>query len=223
MSNYSEDHKSIFVFGAGGHAVSVANVAIAAGYSISCFVDERKSPSTLLGIEVVGKVREAIAKDSKANCAIAVGDNYARERVVIELESEFSDLEFPCLIHPSATLSTFTTVGHGTIVMPGAVIGPNSRVGSFCLINTLSSIDHDCEMDDFSSLAPGVVTGGTVKIGKRSAVSIGAVIKHGITIGKDSIVGANSYLNQDITDLVVAYGNPAKQIRSRLLGEAYLK
>ncbi len=214
--------QSIFIFGAGGHAVSVANVAIAAGYSITCFIDERNSGRTHLGIDVINSVNEALERTLDSCCAIAVGDNFNRESVARELTDRCEDMQFPSLIHPSATVSSFATIGRGTLVMPKAVVGPNCKVGSFCLLNTQASIDHDCIMDDFSSLAPGVVTGGTVEIGKRSAVSIGAVIKHGIKIGKDCVLGANSYLNIDIPDQVVAYGTPAKQIRSRRIGEPYL-
>jgi UDP-3-O-[3-hydroxymyristoyl] glucosamine N-acyltransferase len=64
--------------------------------------------------------------------------------------------------------------------MPNAVIGPNSKVGKFCIINTNASIDHDCLMQDYSSLAPRVVTGGDVVIGKRTSISIGATIRNKI-------------------------------------------
>jgi acetyltransferase-like isoleucine patch superfamily enzyme len=107
--------------------------------------------------------------------------------------------------------------------MPNAVIGPNTKVGKFCLINTQASIDHDCVMLDYSSLAPSSVTGGTVQIGIRSALSIGATIKHGLKIGNDCVVGANSYLNKDLPNNQVAYGTPAKQVRTRNIGDSYLK
>jgi acetyltransferase-like isoleucine patch superfamily enzyme len=106
--------------------------------------------------------------------------------------------------------------------MPQAVVGPNSKVGKFCLLNTHASIDHDCIMHDFSSLAPAAVTGGVVSIGRRSAVSIGAIIKHGVKIGDDSIVGAGSYLNKDLPSHQIAYGTPAIKVGERNIGEPYL-
>ena len=107
--------------------------------------------------------------------------------------------------------------------MPKAVVGPNSKVGKFCLINTQASIDHDCLMLDYSSLAPAAVTGGTVKIGLRSAISIGAIIKHGLKIGGDCVIGAKSYLNKDLPNNQVYYEMPPKQTRARNSGDAYLK
>ena len=175
-----------------------------------------------MGYRIIGDVSELENADS-FNFAIAVGDNAARQTIYKNLVEKIPSLYFPSLVHTSAVISFFTEIGDGTVVMPKSVIGPNSKVGKFCLINTQSSIDHDCEMLDYSSLAPGALTGGNVKIGLRSAISIGAIIKHGLKIGDDSVVGANSYLNIDLPNNQVAYGTPAKQVRIRSIGDAYLK
>jgi len=156
------------------------------------------------------------------NFAIAIGDNASRERIYTQLKKSYSNLKFPSLIHPAASICSFSSIGEGTIVMPKSVIGSNTKIGQFCLINTGSSIDHDCVMSDFSSLAPAAVTGGNVKIGIRSAISIGAVIKHGITIGNDCVIGANSFLNKDLPHNIVAYGVPAREVRNRNIGDSYL-
>ena len=214
--------RPLVIFGAGGHAVSVANVALSAGYTIKHFVDKNKKGLDLLGYKIIGDLTE-LDNTNNFSFAIAVGDNAVRERIHKELVSANPSLHFPSLVHSSAVISFFTEIGDGAVVMPKAVIGPNSKVGKFCLINTQASIDHDCLMLDYSSLAPAAVTGGTVKIGLRSAISIGATIKHGLKIGDDSVVGANSYLNKDLPNNQVAYGTPAKQVRARNTGDAYLK
>ena len=213
--------RPLVIFGAGEHAVSVANVALSAGYEIKHFVDKNKK-GLLLGYKIIGDLMELDSTDN-FSFAIAVGDNAVRERIHKELVSAMPNLHFPALVHSSAVISFFTEVGDGAVVMPKAVIGPNSKVGKFCLINTQASIDHDCVMFDYSSLAPAAVTGGMVTIGLRSAISIGATIKHGLKIGDDSVVGANSYLNKDLPNNQVAYGTPAKQVRTRNTGDAYLK
>lgn len=151
--------KPLVIFGAGGHAVSVANVAISAGYEIKYFVDKNKKGLKLLGYEIIDEFID-LRNAEKFSLAIAVGDNSARERLHQELVSKSPNLYFPALIHSSAVLSYFSEIGDGSVVMPKAVIGPNSKIGKFCLINTQSSIDHDCVMFDYSSLAPAAVTGG---------------------------------------------------------------
>ena len=62
-----------------------------------------------------------------------------------------------------------------------------------------------------------------MQVGLRSAVSIGAVVKHGIIIGDDCVIGANSYVNQNLSKNQVAYGSPAKPVKLRNQGDPYLK
>jgi acetyltransferase-like isoleucine patch superfamily enzyme len=86
----------------------------------------------------------------------------------------------------------------------------------------MSSLDHDSRMDDFSSLAPGAVTGGNCHIGTHSSIGIGAVVRHGINIGDHTVIGAGSAVVHDIGGHCVAYGVPARTIRKRRVGEQYL-
>ena len=213
--------KELVIFGSGGHAVSVASVARSAGYNVKFFLDSNSQLSSLLGVSIVKKI-SLIDNYVNFSYAIGIGDNYKRRCLVLSLEKDFPPLTFPQLIHRSATISEGCNVGRGTLVMPGVVIGPLSNVGEYCILNTNSSIDHECVMQDFSSLAPGVSTGGRVSIGEGSAISIGAKIKHGVSIGRDTIVGANSYVDRNISALQVVYGTPAHVVRSRDVGDSYL-
>ena len=212
---------SILIIGAGGHATSVANVALAIGMRVSGFVDDLKAGKELLGIPVIS-MHQCEKRQEIVNLAIAIGDNAARERVTSEYKSKFPSVNFPPLIHHSAVIGVNSKVGAGAVIMPMANIGPNSSVGEFCVVNTASSIDHDCQMYPFSSLAPGVVAGGNVSIGTRSAISIGTIVKHGIEIGQDAVVGAHSYVNKAVENNVVAYGSPCRYVRSRSIGDTYL-
>lgn len=211
----------IVIVGTGGHAVSVTNVALSCGMNVVAYVDDNKAGQRLLNIQVISK-QQCIDTYPTENFAIAIGDNAIRELLYKEYKSNLPKSKFPSLIHQSAVAGISAEIGSGTIIMPQANVGPNSRVGKLCILNTLSSIDHDCDMKSFSSIAPRVVTGGNVKIGFRTAVSIGTSIKHGIVIGDDVVIGANSYVNKVIDNNIVAYGTPCKFVRSRTKGEHYL-
>jgi len=52
-----------------------------------------------------------------------------------------------------------------------------------------------------------------VKLKKGCWIGVGAVINPGITIGNNSIVGANSVVTKDVPDNVIVGGVPAKFIR----------
>jgi len=212
---------SLIIVGSGGHAVSVANVAIAAGFTVRYFVDSSSSGRKLLGVDVVSAIDD-IQNFHEYNFALGIGDNCAREVVYEKLISSHGRLHFPPLIHSSAVVSTFSVIGIGAVLMPHSVVGPSSRIGSFCILNTSATVDHNCVTERFSSLAPRATFGGDVKVGQRSAILLGAVVKHGVSIGKDVVVGANSYVNQNLPDSVVAFGTPARIMRSRQTGEPYM-
>ena len=211
----------LIIIGAGGHAVSVTNVALSCGYSVIAYVENDKKESFLLGRPIIS-TDACYRSYPNHNYCVAIGDNSVRERLVDDLKAALPDAKFPTVVHKSSVIGLASEVGSGTVVMPNANIGPNSKVGSFCIVNTNSSIDHDCSMKDFSSIAPGVITGGNVVIGKRSAISIASAVKHGVTVGNDTVIGANSYVNKDVEGEVVAYGRPSKTIRNRKPGDSYL-
>ena len=203
-------HHSLIIFGAGGHATSVADVALAAGFTISSFVDPHKAGEKLLGFPILGTFS---GNPEQHFFFIALGENGDRAKARASEASAYPLDRFPALIHPAASISTFAKIGYGTVVMAGGRVGPNSIIGDFCVLNTCATLDHDCHLADFASVAPGAVTGGFVKIGRCSTVAIGAVVRNGITIGDDTVLGAGSYLDKDLPANCVAYGVPAKIIR----------
>lgn len=213
--------RDLVILAGGGHAVSVANVALSAGFSVRGFVDPNRKGTTVLEVPVVAEVEE-LGDPAGMALAIAAGDNAVRQRIHDDMRARYGTLEYPPLVHHSAVLSVNARLGEGCVVMPGAIIGPNSTLGRFCILNTRAAIDHDCIMADFASLAPGAITGGEVRIGLRTAIGIGAVIKHGLSIGEDAVLGANSYLHRDLPANTLAHGSPARVVRARKLGEPYL-
>ncbi|MFN3145395.1 MAG: acetyltransferase [Paracoccaceae bacterium] len=210
----------IFILGAGGHGVSVANVAAAAGHRLLAFLDDRHAGGRLLGLDILTDA--TLDEHPEALAALALGANASRQRLADHLRARHPDSRFPALVHPSACIGFHTTLGAGTVVMPNATVGPNTRVGAFCIVNTNAVLDHDGVMDDFASLGPGAIVGGRVRIGARSAVSIGATVRHEVTIGADTVLGGAAYLDRDIGDGVVAWGVPARVRRSRLRTDPYL-
>lgn len=214
------EFSTLVILGAGGHGTSIADVSRSAGLEPQLFVDPARAGSSVLGLPVVAQVTKALV--SEHAFAVAVGDNARREQFVAQLRDQWPELVFPPLVHQKAWASSFAQLEEGTVLMPQAVVGPNCRVGRFCIVNTAACLDHDCVMEDFSSLAPGAVAGGNVRVAKRSAVSIGAVVKHGVSIGEDTVLGAGSYLHGDLPGHVVAYGSPARVVRSRAPGDTYL-
>ena len=80
----------------------------------------------------------------------------------------------------------------------GVSIEKNVQIGSHCSIYTVSTIDNKK---------------GKVTIKENAKICTHSTIMPSVTIGKNSIIGAYSFVNKDIPDNTLAYGIPAKIIR----------
>lgn len=198
---------AIYIIGSGGQARVVADILQAAGAEHPSFVTDAELKERYQPGDVV---------------IIGIGDNYTRSRVAHELTDEFPNIEFATAIHPAAVLASDVVIGAGSVIMPGAIVNTGATIGEHVILNTNSSVDHDCELSDFSSIAPRVALGGNVTIGTCSAVGIGASVSHGCEIGEQTVVGAGAVVVKSLPAYSVCYGVPARVIRSRAAGDSYL-
>ena len=216
--NQHQYHEHLLIIGCGGHSKVVSDIAESQGYSNISYLNTFGGDDRFLGREVLHY--EPLGYEDAF--FVAIGDNRVRQRVTAEFLEKNPRAKQPSLIHPTSVISKYSSIGTGVVIMPLCVINHSTEIGDGVIINTRSSVDHDSNLRDFSSIAPGVSMGGNVWIGERSAVSIGATIKHGVKIGRDVLIGANSLVLSDVEDSSVAYGLPAKNIRNRTQGEKYL-
>jgi acetyltransferase-like isoleucine patch superfamily enzyme len=77
----------------------------------------------------------------------------------------------------------------------GVIIEDLVQIGSHCSIYSVSTIDNKS---------------GRVVLRKNCKIGSHSVIMPGVTVGENSIVGALSFVNQDIPDNAIAWGVPAK-------------
>ncbi|MDE0973619.1 MAG: hypothetical protein OSA11_00835 [Candidatus Nanopelagicales bacterium] len=213
--------KKLYVWGTGGHAKSLAEIATASGFQIQAFISPNSDYQNFLGFNAYPDLPEGLAPKN-AVIAIGIGDNFTRQEVWLELNKTYPISMFPPLIHPTASIAKDSEIGQGSTVHQNSVVGTSSQVGIFCTLNTTSSIEHDCVMGDFASLGPGARTGGNVTIGERAVLAINSTARHGLQIGHDSVLGAASYAHKSIPPLTVAVGAPATFLKDRKAHDPYL-
>jgi acetyltransferase-like isoleucine patch superfamily enzyme len=94
-------------------------------------------------------------------------------------------------------LGRYTDIGAFTYInaLHGVTIEDHVQVGSHCSIYSVSTIDN---------------RKGAVLLGRNCRIGSHTVIMPGVTVGENSIVGAQSYVNRDIPANVVAFGTPAR-------------
>jgi sugar O-acyltransferase (sialic acid O-acetyltransferase NeuD family) len=219
--------RKLLLIGSSGHAsVLLDAIELSGLFTIAGYVDDTLAAGTIRrGYSILGPVAAAASICSEQlidDVVIAIGDNWWRRKVYEDLICRHPKVKFPVIKHPSSWLSASAEIGQGAAILACSHIGPGSRVGDFCIVNTGSSIDHDCAMLRFASIAPGVFTGGLVQIGECSAIGVGTSISDRISIGDHTVIGTGAVVVRNIPNLVVAYGNPARVKRSRQEGEKYV-
>jgi sugar O-acyltransferase (sialic acid O-acetyltransferase NeuD family) len=211
----------LVVIGTGGHAKSALSLVSDIGYEVKFFFDETAKAKEFMGISVVAQLPE-IPNYQEFGYLIAIGDNSLRKAVRDKLVGLIPNESFPAIIHKSAYVGMNASIGFGTLVFPFSNVGACSQVDEFCILNTGSILEHDSRILAYSALAPGATVGGNSQIGSGTWVGLNASIMQGIKIGDNSIVGAQSYVNEDVRSNVVAFGTPARVIRTRRSEEKFL-
>ena len=219
--------EKVVIIGASGHGRVISDILKQSSeYNLIGFIDSYKNPgSKILEYEVLGSEETLVTLFKESGISkgiIGIGDNYTRKQMALKIQGLVPDFQFINAVHPGAVISKYISLGNGICVMAGAVVNPGTKIGDHCIVNTKSSIGHDCDIMEFSSVAPGVTVGGHVYLGALSALSIGTIVRNNIRIGENTLIGAGSLVLQDFEDNIVAYGNPAKSVGRRILGDPSL-
>lgn len=220
--------KNIVLIGGGNQAHYTIDIIEKEGkYNIVGIIDSiHDIGSDRFGYKVIGR-QENLPKLIKEyeiyGGVISIGDNWGRNNVFLQISSLAPDFKFVNAIHPSVIIGNNVTLGIGIVAMAGCIFNPKSTIGNFTFFATGAQIEHDCVISDFASISAGSVTGGYVKIGKHSALTLNVTVLDRLEIGENTVVGAGSLVIKSLPDNVLAYGNPAKIIRSRNIGEKFLK
>jgi sugar O-acyltransferase (sialic acid O-acetyltransferase NeuD family) len=203
----------LIVVGAGGHGKVVADAAARGKWSDIVFLDAGwPSRSDHAGWRIIGTdsdLPKLATQDDEV--VVAIGDGRARG-----VSSEVAvrhGLRLATVIHPTAVVSRWATIGNGSVVLAAAVLNAGAVVGEAVIVNTGAIVEHDCTVATGAHVCPGVTLGGNVSIGARSWIGIGSTIRQGTSIGTDVTVGAGSVVVKDLPDGVTAFGVPARIIR----------
>src|ERR1700680_1615124 len=214
--NMNSQRKPILIVGAGGHAKVVVEVLRELGdWDIVGLCDQDLTPRGVAGVEVFGPddvVMRRLRREGVTHAIVAIGDNLRRQQLGQRVRAEGFDLA--TAVSPAAHVSASARIGAGVVIMAGAIISAEAAIGDFAIINTASSVDHDCIIGEAAHIAPGVALAGNVNVGMRSLVGIGSSAIPGVTIGTDAVIGAGAAVVGNIPEGVTAVGVPARWRRS---------
>lgn len=193
----------MYLFGASGHGMVVAEIAEENGFEIEAVIDEDPSKKQLLDYRVIQTL-----PDCRPEMLISIGNNHNRKKIA----ECYPNFKYISLVHKSAQISKRAVIGEGTVVMAGAVVNSETKIGKHCIINSNSVIEHECKIGDYVHVSPGAALAGNVSVGEGSQIGIGASVIQGIKIGKWCIIGAGAVIIRDVPDGVTVVGNPGRII-----------
>lgn len=209
--------KTLIIVGAGGHGRVVADCAEALNiYQTIVFIDDCFAASPARKNNAHWPIIDTIEHYSHyledADFIVAFGDSRLRLELTQKLLA--ANANVISLIHPKAHVSRYAEIGVGTMVAAGAVINIGTRLGIACIVNTLASIDHDCQIADGVHIAPNACLAGGVNIGRLTFIGVASSICQYLSVTANCIIGAGAAVVDDIKTSGTYVGIPAKRNKS---------
>ena len=195
-----------YLFGASGHAKVVLDILFSIHIKVEAFIDDNPKVAKLLNIPVINTVD--FVYNNETQFIVTIGDNVIRKKIV-----ENNNFAFFNAIHSQATVSIFSLIDEGTVIMPQAIVNAGAKIGKHCIINSRSVVEHDCILGDYVHISPNTSLAGSVSVGEGTQIGIGASVIQGIKIGKWATIGAGSVVIENVPDYAVVVGNPGKIIK----------
>lgn len=199
----------ILLVGGGGHALVVAEAALAAGRRLVGFLDDSADARLKTVTKRVGGLALLDNEDisRRHEIILAVGDLRLRAALLPRLRGAVATV-----VHPRAFVSPSATIGQGAFVAPGAVVHSRASVGEHCTVNSGAIVEHDVTLGANSHAAPGAALGGEVAVGEGTLIGLGARVLPGVRVGRGCVVGAGAVVIQDTADGVCLVGVPAREV-----------
>ena len=206
----------LILVGGGGHCISCIDVIESIGrFEIIGILDlKEKLHSTVLNYKIVGD-------NEDINIYIPNGNNYfitighiknPQLRILSFQTLKKNGAIVPSIISPRAYLSSYATVGEGSIIMHNAFVNAKSTIGINSIINTGAVIEHETSIGDHTHISTGAYVNGGCSVGDRVFIGSSAVIAHNLTITNDVVIGAGTVVIRSINEPGTYVGNPARKV-----------
>jgi sugar O-acyltransferase (sialic acid O-acetyltransferase NeuD family) len=208
--------QDLVILGAGGASREIAEAIEDINrseqtWNLLGFLDDEptKIGRIIDGVRVLGPISSAAQYSALFLIGIAAVRNHqARQRVVEALKVRQD--RFATVVHPSASVSRYAKLGWGSAILHNVVITPDAIIGNHVIIEYGAMIGHDALVEDFVTIGPGATVSGSVRLCRGVFLGAGSVIRDGLTVSEDALVGMGAVVVRDVSSDTMVVGNPAR-------------
>jgi sugar O-acyltransferase (sialic acid O-acetyltransferase NeuD family) len=215
---------NLVLVGSGGFGRETAEavraaVAVGIPWHLLGFIDDDPGRAGVVidGIPVIGG-REELKRLPDARIVVCTGrpDNYvSRPRIVSALG--LPPERYATIVHPTASVSTSSSIGPGTVLLANTVLTASVRIGAHVAVMPHVTLTHDDVIDDFATLASRSALGGGARVSRGAYIGAGALIGQECVIGELSLVGMGAVVTKNVPSREVWVGVPARKMRAAVI------
>lgn len=182
---------------------------------VVAFTQEREfiNHKELLGVPVIPL--EKLKDELLIDFSIIIGIGYSKMNSLREYVYQLckkNNYKIASYISTSAIVYSFVeNFGEGNLVFPGAIIGPDCKLGLCNIIESGCALSHDVELANFNYISANAAFGGFSKISNNCFIGLNATVRDGISIADKTIIGSASNVLKTVDKKgCVIVGNPAR-------------
>ena len=211
----------LFIYCAGGfgrESVDLANRInlVDNRWSEISFIDDDVS----LGNSAYGKalftLEQVLSDNSPGSFEVSISNGEPYIRKVIYSKLKKNNIKLATLIDKSAIISDTAKIGEGVTIPAFCFVSSSADISSNVTLNASTLIGHDVIIGENSVISSAVNIAGNCSIGAETYIGMGVQVKQGITIGSGVIIGMGAIVHNDISDGLVALGNPARAMKRNI-------
>lgn len=207
----------LLLVGAGGLAREAAEAVRAAGsHALVGLLDDDEATwgAEVAGLSVLGPAA-AVADHPEAQLLLCPGRGGARLALAERLAAlGVAEQRWATVVHPAASVGTTCTVGAGSVLLAGAVLTADVRLGRHVVVMPGAVLTHDDELADAVTVCARVSLAGGVRVGSGAYLGAGALVREHLTVGEDAVLGMGAVVLADVPPHEVWVGNPARRLRA---------